>query len=489
MKKLSSMKIMVVLLFTLLFMSVSTVSYEQVSVSDKPRLFFLGDSLTFCHPTAPVCDANDENCTGGAGWRNNLFKLTGGQVYDVRGPFGEEVGTNENLFVFSTTMWNDYSYKVKDQVQTAHCSQPGARSTHYPETSPYESVLPDIRQWFYDSDFINEYFPKPNPAGSIIFYFLGANDKPSISYETDNNTKKTRLGETTGGQGNKDTMVEAVEHFIDYVSDYDPTLNVVVLTISPASRKNDSWPDAYPNNYVNIWLEDYNNFYLIPMIQNHANYNSTLFYVDLHTPFSAGGYAEKDVNGNQLYIHYCNALGPIFQAGTIIIGTESTCSTPGCTASEPFAERWYYPWDRDYAYDGAHFSEVGEQIVAQNIYDVLISADLVPKDLDNDGVYDDVDNCPDVANPNQDDSDNDSIGDKCDSCPGCGGCSCGYCEPGCEGECIVDSDNDGISDADDNCPDNCNTQQRDADTDGIGDVCDSDPRCKRGGVKKCEVEC
>ncbi len=38
-------------------------------------------------------------------------------------------------------------------------------------------------------------------------------------------------------------------------------------------------------------------------------------------------------------------------------------------------------------------------------------------DTDGDGVFDDVDNCPAVANPTQHDEDNDSRGDGCDLCP------------------------------------------------------------------------
>ncbi|MDT0603870.1 extracellular catalytic domain type 1 short-chain-length polyhydroxyalkanoate depolymerase [Thalassotalea castellviae] len=83
-----------------------------------------------------------------------------------------------------------------------------------------------------------------------------------------------------------------------------------------------------------------------------------------------------------------------------------------------------------------------------------------PTDSDNDGVADNVDNCPAVANADQADNDNDGIGNVCDSTP--------------NGE-PTDSDNDGVADNVDNCPAVANADQADNDNDGIGNVCDSTP--------------
>ncbi len=62
------------------------------------------------------------------------------------------------------------------------------------------------------------------------------------------------------------------------------------------------------------------------------------------------------------------------------------------------------------------------------------------------------DNCPDVWNPNQEDTDGDDVGDACD-----------------------------------NCPNDANPDQADADGDGIGDVCDDDD--DNDGVPDVEDQC
>ncbi len=78
-------------------------------------------------------------------------------------------------------------------------------------------------------------------------------------------------------------------------------------------------------------------------------------------------------------------------------------------------------------------------------------------DTDRDGVPDVGDNCPMAANPTQQDTDRDGVGDACDM----------VMDP--------DTDNDGIIDARDNCPMNANPMQQDTDMDGQGDACDSTP--------------
>ncbi|MGH7961730.1 MAG: thrombospondin type 3 repeat-containing protein, partial [Candidatus Binatia bacterium] len=104
-----------------------------------------------------------------------------------------------------------------------------------------------------------------------------------------------------------------------------------------------------------------------------------------------------------------------------------------------------------------------------------ISDSDTPADADGDGIPDTSDNCPAVANPNQDDTDADGVGDPCDNCVSVANPSQAdsdgdgvgdACEP-------ADSDSDGIPDAADNCPTVANSLQTDSDADGVGNACDN----------------
>jgi outer membrane protein assembly factor BamB len=79
----------------------------------------------------------------------------------------------------------------------------------------------------------------------------------------------------------------------------------------------------------------------------------------------------------------------------------------------------------------------------------------LPPDDDADGVFNNADNCPNVANPDQKDTDSDNIGDACNN--------------------AIDADNDEWADTLDNCPVISNRFQENTDRDSFGDVCDPYP--------------
>jgi hypothetical protein len=92
---------------------------------------------------------------------------------------------------------------------------------------------------------------------------------------------------------------------------------------------------------------------------------------------------------------------------------------------------------------------------------LLYSLCLGLPDVDLDLVCNDVDNCPDVCNPDQKDTDCDGVGNACDNCP--------YTSNPDQ----KDTDCDGVGDACDNCPYVANPDQKDTDGDGKGDACDT----------------
>lgn len=86
--------------------------------------------------------------------------------------------------------------------------------------------------------------------------------------------------------------------------------------------------------------------------------------------------------------------------------------------------------------------------------------DACEPDTDGDGVIDDFDNCPAVPNADQSDLDGDLYGNACDVCPA---------------DQLNDADGDGWCGNEDNCPAHANADQANGDGDLNGDVCDPCP--------------
>jgi hypothetical protein len=86
------------------------------------------------------------------------------------------------------------------------------------------------------------------------------------------------------------------------------------------------------------------------------------------------------------------------------------------------------------------------------------AGDACDADLDDDGYENPADNCPAEYNEDQEDEDADGLGDACDDCPI---------------DAMNDVDEDGICGFGDDCPHVSNEDQTDSDGDGLGDACDS----------------
>lgn len=114
----------------------------------------------------------------------------------------------------------------------------------------------------------------------------------------------------------------------------------------------------------------------------------------------------------------------------------------------------------------------------------LLLVTALAQDADGDGIPDDRDNCPNVADLDQSDDDGDGFGAPCDNCPDVPNDQDDYDQDGFGDDCDVcfneleptftntDTDQDGLGDPCDNCPFDPNPDQMDTDADGLGDVCD-----------------
>jgi hypothetical protein len=140
-----------------------------------------------------------------------------------------------------------------------------------------------------------------------------------------------------------------------------------------------------------------------------------------------------------------------------------------------------------------------ECVGLDNIDDWKTNGDLAEEDVDaykdsgdhdedGDGIPDQDDNCPLIANHGQDNGDGDTLGDACDpdddndtvsdeadNCPVVSNLDQGDLDgDGLGDACDSDVDGDGVPDTTDGCPLSFDPQQEDADGDGVGDICDGD---------------
>lgn len=106
----------------------------------------------------------------------------------------------------------------------------------------------------------------------------------------------------------------------------------------------------------------------------------------------------------------------------------------------------------------------------------LLQADaaLATIDADADGTFNADDNCPEVANPLQEDFDGDGEGDACDADDDNDGLADIDEDAAGSDAYNPDDDGDGISDGSDNCILVSNAGQADTDSDGYGNACDPD---------------
>jgi hypothetical protein len=194
------------------------------------------------------------------------------------------------------------------------------------------------------------------------------------------------------------------------------------------------------------------------------------------------------------------------------------------------ARSWRWAQDGAYGFDDAAYCSVNRACSASGLVsldpdcgdeyyallpEMYVYVEPSPPDRDEDGVPDDLDNCPRLAWPSTSDLDGDGQGDACDTdadgdgfyasdpCPLHATASVSDTRPcadddgdgipnaddpcpqvattydtdgdGLDDRCDDDDDNDGIVDDDDPCPWDAEPETRDSDGDGAGDRCDMCP--------------
>ena len=114
-------------------------------------------------------------------------------------------------------------------------------------------------------------------------------------------------------------------------------------------------------------------------------------------------------------------------------------------------------------------------------------------DVDGDGARL-CDNCPQIANPGQENQDQDQFGDACDNCPAVPNNLTDSDQDGFPDACdlcrflafpTTDADEDGVGAACDNCPDFFNPGQENQDGDAYGDACD---QCPHGNISNIDSD-
>jgi len=100
--------------------------------------------------------------------------------------------------------------------------------------------------------------------------------------------------------------------------------------------------------------------------------------------------------------------------------------------------------------------------------------DACDRDMDNDGILNNRDNCNYKYNPDQRDADRDMVGDACDNCVNLRNADQIDTDHDGQGDaCDDDIDDDGVLNDLDNCVFSPNYDQADRDLDGVGDACDN----------------
>lgn len=185
-----------------------------------------------------------------------------------------------------------------------------------------------------------------------------------------------------------------------------------------------------------------------------------------------------EANGLDILIESLDDKVVCYGSGASINADGTTCDTGNVVADSKITLT-------SCAVQGATLSYIGVSGAPTTLAGNFDTTGFGACDADNDTISNNTDNCPDIANTNQNDLDTDTIGDACDDNidgDAFGNAPDDACEyvasddNSCGVSAADDLDGDGIPDtAIDNCVGVFNPQQNDADGDGLGDKCDAEP--------------
>ncbi|EKD42283.1 MAG: Integrins alpha chain [uncultured bacterium] len=183
--------------------------------------------------------------------------------------------------------------------------------------------------------------------------------------------------------------------------------------------------------------------------------------------------------------------------------TSKTSDDPDENVAPPLPDPNPTPVDSDF--DGVEDSTDNCPTVAnadQNNADADAFGDACDADRDGDAVLNTQDNCVDDANASQENIDGDTLGDICDldkdgddidnvedNCPLVSNASQTDSDDDKAGNaCDADADGDGVEDSQDNCANISNADQKNVDADVMGDVCDNCPSVANEGQTNTDTD-
>ena len=251
--------------------------------------------------------------------------------------------------------------------------------------------------------------------------------------------------------------------------------NIGIAAVADSNPSTDVGPWVVTGNYAKAgtWATDHYNRFIVGTVWQDSNDNgrydageglSGVTVTPDQGAFFAvtaagGGYAIPIVATGEYVVTFSGSALPTDYVRSVSVGQTSVLLDLDEPSSVPDADGDGIPDDTDNCPALANADQADADVDGIGDRCDACPADAA-NDIDEDGVCGDVDNCPINANPNQADTDADGAGDLCDACPA---------------DAANDIDEDGVCGDVDNCPINANPNQADTDADGAGDLCDACP--------------